>query len=111
VLPVWLISEYLIQGFRLVNGTDINVLYTLTLAPALCLFFISGLFVSIKKYKKLSIKNNFKESIETGIYLVLMWVPIVFYIVFKIIFARRVLDWGKTDHGTDSEIPLLEQRE
>jgi len=111
ILPVWLLSEYLIQGIRLANGVEDNILYSLALLPLLALFFTIGLIYSLKKYKGFSLLETLKQSIETGIYMVIIWIPMVTYIVLKIIFARRTMDWGKTHHGT--EIPeantLIEQ--
>ena len=101
VFPVWLLSEYFIQGFRFVKGVENNILYTLAVIPALCLFFICGLIFSIKKYKKFSIWKTFKQSIETSVYLVIIWIPIVFYMVFKIIFTKRTMNWGKTIHENE----------
>ncbi len=100
VLPVWILSEYLIQGIRLVKGIEDNILYTLAVSPILSLFFTIGLLYSISKYKKFSILKTIKQSVETGIYMVIVWVPMVSYIMFKIIFAKRNMDWSKTDHGT-----------
>ncbi|OGI00731.1 MAG: hypothetical protein A2Y25_11725 [Candidatus Melainabacteria bacterium GWF2_37_15] len=98
-LPVWLVSEYFIQGIRFVKGVEDNFLYTLSIAPALCFFFVFGLIFSIRKYKEFEIRETLKQSIQTGIYMVLIWVPIVCYIVFKIILMKKNLDWGKTAHG------------
>lgn len=108
VLPVWMISEYFIQGFRFVKGTEDNILYTLALAPALFLFFAFGLVFSLKKTKNFTLKETFKQSIITGIYLIIIWVPIVTFIIFKIIFSKRSMDWGKTDHGTAIPEPQID---
>lgn len=110
ILPVWLLSEYLIQGFRFVKGVEDNILYTLMLIPVLFLFFAIGLIYSLRKYKKFSILETLKQSIETGIYMIIIWVPMVSYIVFKIIFSKRTMDWGKTDHGKETvDTTLIEQ--
>ena len=112
ILPVWVVSEYLIQGFRFVKGVEDNILYTLAIPPAICLFFITGLIYSIRKYKKFPILKTVKQSIETGIYMIIIWIPMVSYIVFKIIFSERTMDWGKTEHGTEvpaQQSSLIEQ--
>lgn len=105
-MPIWFLSEYVIQGIRFIKGAEDNFLYSLALAPALCLFFILGLMFSIKKYKNFETKETIKQSIETAVYMVTIWVPVVTYIILKIIFAKKSMDWGKTEHGvTDSELP------
>lgn len=98
-LPVWLVSEHFIQGIRIVKGVEDNILYTLAIAPALCLFFIFGLIFSIRKYKNFELRETVKQSIETGVYMMLIWIPMVSYMIFKIIFTKRSMDWGKTVHG------------
>lgn len=105
-LPVWIVSEHFIQGIRIVKGVDDNFLYTLVVLPALCMFFVLGLIFSIKKHKDFELLETIKQSIETGIYMIIIWVPIVSYIVFKIMLTKRTMDWGKTEHG--SEIQQLQ---
>ncbi len=100
-LPVWIVSEIFIQSIRIVNGVQDNILYTFIMLPALGLFFSLGLIFSIKKHKNFDTWETIKQSIETGVYLVLIWIPLVSYMVFKIIFTKRSLDWGKTDHGIE----------
>ena len=107
VLPVWVLSEYIIQGLRFVKGAEDSILYTLTIPPIIGLFFTFGLFISIKKYKNFSTSETLKQSIETGVYMVLIWLPMVSYIVCKIILSKRTMDWGKTDHG--NEMPLQQK--
>lgn len=111
ILPVWLVSEYFIQGFKFIKGHENNILITLLIIPALFLFFISGLVYSLRRYKRLSFWVALKQAVETGIYMTIVWVPVVFYIMVKIIFYERTMDWGKTAHGTPAEpapVPVTE---
>ncbi len=101
-LPIWLVSEYCIQGFKFIKGVDNNILITLSVIPAIALFFISGLVYSLKKYKRLSLLNAIIQAVETITYMFIVWVPVVSFIVFKIIFFKRTMDWGKTAHGVES---------
>ena len=39
------------------------------------------------------------QAVETGIFFCFVWFPIVLFIVFKIIFFKKTMDWGKTTHG------------
>lgn len=102
ILPIWLVSEYFIQGFKFIKGYENNILVTLSIMPALFIFFISGLVYSLKRYKRLSYLQSLKQAFETGIYMIIVWVPIVLFIIFKIIFSKRTMDWGKTAHGGDN---------
>lgn len=99
VLPIWLVSEWIIQGIKVIRGVDHNILSSLAVIFAICIFFIIGLVYGIKRYNKLSILQAIIQAIETGIYMVVIWTPIVLFIVFKIIFMKRTMDWGKTVHG------------
>jgi len=99
VLPVWLLSEWVIQSIKFVRGYENHVLSAIAVFVCLCVFFITGLIYSLRKYDKLSIWQAIKQSIETGIYMVLIWTPVVTFIVLKIIFTKRTMDWGKTEHG------------
>lgn len=101
-MPVWLVSEHFIQGIRIVKGVEDNILYTVAVVPMLFLFFSFGLIFSIKKYKGFSWWETLKQSVETGVYMLIIWIPMVSYMVFKIIFTRRSMDWGKTEHGEES---------
>lgn len=100
ILPIWLVSEYCIQGFKFIKGIENNILVTLSIIPAIALFFISGLIYSLRKYKRLSLLDAAKQAAETIFYMFIVWVPVVSFIIFKIIFSKRTMDWGKTAHGT-----------
>lgn len=101
ILPIWIVSEYCIQGFKFIKGVENNILITLSIIPAISLFFISGLVYSLRKYKRLSFFSALKQSFETGIYMMVVWVPLVSFIILKIIFLKRTMDWGKTAHGNN----------
>lgn len=100
VLPVWLISEWTIQGIKFIKGGEQHILSSITVVFAVSVFFILALIYGIRKYNRLSRMDSFKQAIETGIYMVVFWLPVVSLIVFKIIFMKRTMDWGKTSHGT-----------
>jgi len=99
-LPVWIISEYCIQGVKFVKGAETHILVTLLIIPCISVFFISGLIYSLRKYKRLTMIEAVKQAVETGIYMTVIWIPLVCVIIFKIIFFKRTMDWGKTQHGT-----------
>ena len=102
LLPVWLISECALQSVLFIDGNPNHMLSSFMMIGVVGVFFFVGLLYSLRKYNKLSIWQTIKQSAETGVYLVTLWTPIVIFIVFKIIFVKRSMDWGKTSHG---EIP------
>ncbi len=99
ILPFWLMSEIAFQIFRFVKGEGNQVLSSITLAIIMCAFFTSALLYSLRKYNGLKPLENLKQSVETCIYIVVLWFPIVVYIIPKIIFGAKTMDWGKTAHG------------
>lgn len=106
ILPFWLMSEILFQLFRFVKGYSNQILSSIALAIIIGVFFISATIYSLRKYNKIKPLENIKQSIETCLYFVVLWFPIVVYIVFKICFGKKSMDWGKTAHGV-----LVEQQE
>lgn len=99
LLPFWMISEICFQAFKFVKDAPNCILSSLSVAVLVCIFFIIGLIYSARRYNNLSRKDSLIQSIQTGIYLTGIWFPVVVVIVFKIIFCKKTMDWGKTVHG------------
>lgn len=108
VLPFWLVSEWGFQAFRFVKGYENSILSSMAVIVVLCAFFVSGLIYSLRKYNKLSLSDAVRQAVETGIYMIVLWTPVVTFIVFKIIFCKRDMDWGKTAHGVLEQLPAEE---
>lgn len=102
VMPVWLLFEWIIQTCKFVKGDNTDFSYAFIILISFSFFFISGLVYSLRKYDKLPIFECLKQAVETGIYLISIWTPVVTFIVLKIIFTKRTLDWGKTAHGASA---------
>lgn len=99
VLPIWLIIEPIIQFYRFTKGYDNCIWISMTLSLSILLFFALSLIYSLKKFRNISIKESFVQSIITGLYIIIVWYPTAIYIVLKIIFKEKSLEWGKTEHG------------
>ena len=52
-----------------------------------------------KIFTLLNFKNAFWQAIVTSIYFLTIWFPIAMFIIFKIVFTKKTMDWGKTQHG------------
>lgn len=99
LLPAWLIIEIIVQAFHFVKGQQNYILSSVILIALVGIFFASGLIYSFRKY---SHYTTFKAVIQAAItsgYFITIWFPIVMFIVFKIIFTKRTMDWNKTCHG------------
>ncbi len=100
ILPVWMVSEIAFQSYRFIKDDPNWILSSAALALAMCGFFIVALFYSLRKYVKLKPMENLIQSVATSLYIVVLWFPIAVFIVFKIIFMKNNMEWGKTKHGT-----------
>lgn len=103
ILPFWFCSEIGFQIFRYIKYDENQVLSSLALSVIIFFFFWTGFLYSLRKYNHLKPMENIRQSIETCVYLLVLWFPIVTFIVFKIIFTKKTMDWGKTQHGTAKE--------
>ena len=99
ILPIWMVSEVLIQSYRYIKDNENWVLSSIALSCCICFFFVVTLFYSLRKYVKLKPAENLVQSIQTAVYMLVLWVPIAIFIIFKIIFMKNSMDWGKTQHG------------
>ena len=99
LLPAWLIIEIIVQAFHFVKGQENYILSSAILIVVVGLFFTSGLIYSFRKYSHYTTFKAIIQAIITSGYFITIWFPIVMFIVFKIIFTKRTMDWGKTQHG------------
>lgn len=99
LLPFWLVAEIVIQAFHFVKG-DVNcILSSIIMVVATALFFSAGFIYSLRKYAGFNFFKALRASIITSIYFITIWFPIALFIIFKIIFSKKTMDWGKTTHG------------
>ncbi len=99
LLPFWLIAEIFIQAFHFIKG-DVNcILSSAILVIATGIFFTINFIYSLKKYANLNFVEAFVQAIVTSIYFFVIWFPIAMFIIFKIVFTKKTMDWGKTVHG------------
>lgn len=99
LLPFWLVAEIIIQAFRFVKGYDNCILSSIILVIATGIFFSFGFIYSLRKYANYNYSKAIKEAIVTSVYFLSIWFPIALFIIFKIIFTKKTMDWGKTQHG------------
>lgn len=97
VLPVWLISDLIIQVVYILAGGTPQILSNLLVLAAIGAFFITLLFTSILKFERCGILSAFIASIKTAIFVIILWTIVVISVVFKIIFTKRSMKWYKPD--------------
>ena len=99
LLPFWLIAEVIIQAFHFVKGDENCILSSITVVLATGIFFAVCLVHSLKKYSNYCFWRSIGDAIIMSAYIISIWFPIAIFIIFKIIFTQKVMDWGKTVHG------------
>lgn len=106
LLPLWLIVEIFIQAFHFIKGDENCILSSVILIAVTAIFFIISFIYGLRKYANLRFFPALNQAIVTSIYFLTIWFPIAMFIIFKIIFTKKTMDWGKTQHGvmqTDSQ--------
>lgn len=99
ILPFWLVAEVIIQAFRFVKGYEHTVLSSVALIIGVGIFFTISFTYSLRKYSHYNGLRAFWEGIVTSVYMMVFWIPIVLFIILKILFTNKTMDWGKTVHG------------
>ena len=66
---------------------------------------------SIRKYNKIPLLKSIVQAVETSAYLIVVWFPLAMFIVYKIIFMKKTMNWGKTAHGVISAQEVEPERE
>ena len=99
LLPFWLIAEIVIQAFHFVKGYQNSILSSITVVTVTGIFFTCGFIYSLRKLAKLGFWRSLYEAVVTAVYFISIWFPIAIFIIFKIIFTKKTMDWGKTTHG------------
>ena len=94
LLPFWIITEIIIQAFHFVKGMENCILSSIFLLVATGIFFALGFIYSLKKYSHFTFWRSVYEAIVTSIYFITIWFPIAMFIIIKIIFTKKTMDWG-----------------
>ena len=102
LLPFWLIAEIIIQAFHFVKGYQNSILSSIIVVTITGIFFTFGFIYSLRKIAKYDFIKSVWEAVITSIYFITIWFPIAMLIIFKIIFTKKTMDWGKTVHGVSN---------
>ena len=94
-----LLFQLCLQSFYFIKSDDNQLISTLSVALGIGIFMFLGIIFSLRKYDKVSLFQAIKQSIETSFYMMFLWTPLVTLIVFKVLFGKRDMKWGKTSHG------------
>lgn len=108
LFPIWVATDFSLQILNLLAGEWPNhLISSLIVLPAMGVFFVSGLFLSIRHHERANPLQSLVWSVETAIYMLIIWVPVVMWITAKVLLSKDEgpLNWGKTEHlGTQAHI-------
>lgn len=101
IMPLWLLMEILIRGFKVfAKDAPPHMLYSsIIIGFAICVGFFVAARYSLRRYDNLSRIDALVQATEVSVYLLFIWFPLVLFICFKILFCKKDMNWGKTAHG------------
>ncbi|MFI3301502.1 MAG: glycosyltransferase family 2 protein [Candidatus Gastranaerophilales bacterium] len=101
IMPLWLVMEILIRSFKiLAKDAPTNTIYaSIFIGCVIGIGFFFGARYALRRYDNMPRLDAAFEAIQTSLYLVIIWFPLVLFICFKILFMRKDMNWGKTAHG------------
>jgi 1,2-diacylglycerol 3-beta-glucosyltransferase len=101
IMPGWFFMEILIRGFKvLAKQAPPHMLYSSIFIGCIIGFgFFLAARYALRRYDFMPRLDAMFEALETSIYLLIIWFPLVLYICFKILFMKKDMNWGKTAHG------------
>ena len=101
IMPLWLIIEILIRGFKVIlKDASPHMLYSSMFIGCIIgtAFFLAARH-ALRRYDFIPRLDAMFEALETSVYLFILWFPLVLFICFKILFMKKDMKWGKTAHG------------
>ena len=101
IMPAWFIIELFILLTKiLLKGEPANILMSSAIMGCMIGFgFMLSCRYSLRKYDTMSRIDALIQSINTSVYLLIIWFPLVLFIGCKILFMKKDMKWGKTAHG------------
>ena len=105
IMPGWFLMEILIRGFKVVaKQAPPHMLYSSIFIGCLIGFgFFTAARYALRRYDYMPRLDATFEALQTSVYLLVIWFPLVLYICFKILFMKKDMNWGKTAHGLVQE--------
>lgn len=101
IMPLWFLIEITIRIFKvLAKDASPHMLYSSIIIGIVIGtgFFLASRY-SLRRYDFMPRLDAVFEALETSIYLLIIWFPLVLFIGFKILFMKKDMNWGKTAHG------------
>lgn len=109
LLPLWLaldLVHLLVFGVILGDPVPMRILSSLVVIPVFAYCMSLALTVAIVRFNRPPLKEALLWANITGLYMTLVWFPLVFGIIVKVLFQpKRRLRWDKTEHAGKTHRP------
>lgn len=103
IMPLWFLFEIIIRTFKVLThkGMTIHndIMSSMIILFVVGFFFFSMIRYGLRRFDSINRWNAFLQAINTSIYFLIIWFPLVLYICAKILFCKKNMRWGKTTHG------------
>lgn len=102
LFPLIVAAEYIVVGVSTLLGraTVEHQLISVGILPLFVASFIPTIYVSLRRFGGFSRFESLKGSFLTGLFMVGVWVPVVFYVFAKVLLKPDApFHWEKTEHG------------
>lgn len=101
IMPGWFIMEILVRLFKvLAKDAPTQTLYSsIVIGCLIGLGFFLAARYALRRYDNMPRLDAMFEAVQTSLYLLIIWFPLVLFIAFKILFCKKDMNWGKTAHG------------
>jgi 1,2-diacylglycerol 3-beta-glucosyltransferase len=109
LLPLWLVMDFAQLACRLLVGDTAPTLIisSFLVVPVFCVSMSIALVVAIIRFNRPKVGHALLWGIITGLYMTILWFPLVFGIMVKVLFQpKRRTRWDKTDHTGAGRRPL-----
>lgn len=113
IMPLWFLLEVTFRTIKFVMDkiTPNEFMFSLIIATVMAAGFFTAIRYSLRRYDNVPRLRAIKEACETTIYMLIIWFPMVLFILGKIVFLKKDMKWGKTAHGLVLEQQKKEQKE
>ena len=101
LFPLWLALDFIQLGWSLLMSDPVptRIISALVIGPIFSICTSGALVVAIKRFRKLPVSQALLWGLITGLYMSILWFPLVFGIIVKVLFKpKRRTRWDKTNH-------------
>jgi 1,2-diacylglycerol 3-beta-glucosyltransferase len=90
--------------FILGMGSTLHALLSFSILPLFALMFIPTFYYGIRRFSDRPTRlESLRLAFHTGIYMTIVWAPVVFYTFAKVLVAPQQFHWSKTTHYGEND--------